>query len=165
MKTSFFKKFPEQLYLIIALICPLFLVPDNAWALQSHGAPEGLYVHQMAHVSVAIAMTYWFWDIRRSSFNGRGWQYLQVFCVLMLTWNIVAFIGHTVAINLDAVHISSAAGYLNGRIVGPINFQKGLFYVTKFDHFILVPAFFYLFIGVRSLFIDVVEEESREGGK
>ena len=152
----------HRIYLLIGMVYSFFLIPENAWALQSHGAPEGLYVHQMAHIFVSLAMTYWFWDIRRSSFAGKGWKYLQVFCVLMLAWNILAFTGHTVAINLNAEHISSAAGYLNSRIVGPITLQKSIFYITKVDHFLLVPALFFLFIGVRSLYKDVLEEESRE---
>lgn len=147
------------------VICCCLLLPDNAWALQSHGAPEGLYVHQMAHVFVALAMAYWFWDIRRSSFAGKGWRYLQIFCVLMLAWNIVAFTGHALTVSLEVEHFSTATGYLNSRLVGPMDLQKVVYYITRFDHFVIVPALFFLFLGVRSLYKDVEAQHIGEAKK
>ena len=132
--------------------CVLSIVPANAWALQSHGAPEGLYVHQMAHIFAVLATAYWFWDIRRSSFHGRGWGYLQIFCVLMLTWNAFAFTGHAVSATLAAEHIFSETGYLNKTLIGSMDLHKTVFYLTRFDHLIIVPALFFLFIGMRSLY-------------
>ena len=126
--------------------------PDIALALQSHGAPEGLYVHQMAHIHYCFALGYLFWDIRRSSFTGKGWRYLQAFCVLMLLWNINAFTGHAVDVFLDAEAITAAEGYLQSRLLGPLTLQKMTFYITKFDHLICVPALFFLFIGLRSFY-------------
>jgi len=147
------------------ICCCCLLLPANAWALQSHGAPEGLYVHQMAHVFVALAMAYWFWDIRRSSFKGKGWRYLQIFCVLMLAWNIVAFTGHAVAVSLDVEHISTTTGYLSSRIVGPMDLHKIIYYMTRFDHVVIVPALFFLFLGVRSLYRDVEAQHNGEEKK
>ena len=147
------------------IFCCFLFFPDTAWALQSHGAPEGLFVHQMAHVFVTFAMAYWFWDIRRSSFQGKGWRYLLIFCVLMLIWNIVAFTGHALSVSLNIEHISTAKGYLNSRIVGPMNVQKIVYYVTRFDHFIIVPALFFLFLGVRALYRDVLAQDIGEEKK
>ncbi len=138
--------------LFISFFLGCFLLqPQNAWALQSHGPPEGLYVHQMAHVFFFLALVYLYWDIRRSSFSGRGWVYLKVFCVFMLIWNIVAFVGHAVAIHIDA-HVVPAAGYLHSRIQGPITLYKIIFFITKFDHVLAVPALFFLYVGMRSLY-------------
>ena len=144
------------------VLCCFLVFPDTAWALQAHGAPEGLFVHQMAHIFVAFSMAYWFWDIKRSAFQGNGWRYLLIFCVLMLLWNVVAFIGHAMTAHLAIDHISTAKGYLHSRLVGSMNVQKIVYYVTRFDHFIIVPALFFLFLGVRSLYRDV---EAREIGE
>jgi hypothetical protein len=163
MKQQCFKS--EFAVLAATVICFCLLLPANAWALQAHGAPEGLYVHQMAHIFVVLAMAYWFWDIRRSSFAGKGWKYLQVFCVLMLAWNIIAFTGHALSVNLDIDHISTAKGYLNSRIVGPIDLHKIVYYITRFDHFVIVPALFFLFLGVRSLYRDVEAQHIGEAKK
>ena len=149
----------------LLIICCCLFMPADAWALQSHGAPEGLYVHQMAHVFVVLAMAYWFWDISRSSFGGRGWRYLQVFCVLMLAWNVVAFTGHAVAVGVDAKQIVREGGYLNSRLTGPLDFRILLYYLTRFDHFVIVPALFFLFLGVRSLYKDVEKKHNGEAKK
>ena len=155
-RVSVFKS--TVLFLAFFFSCFLIL-PANAWALQSHGAPEGLYVHQMAHVFFFLALVYLYWDISRSSFSGRGWVYLKIFCVLMLFWNIVAFVGHAVAIHID-VHIVPEAGYLHSRIQGPITLHKAIFFITKFDHLLAVPALFFLYIGMRSLYRSSIKQHA-----
>ena len=146
--------------LLLGFFFSCFLLqPENAWALQSHGAPEGLYVHQMAHVFFFFALVYLYWDIRRSSFSGKGWVYLKVFCVFMLIWNIVAFVGHAVALHIDA-HIIPASGYLHSRIQGPITLHKVVFFITKFDHVLAVPALFFLYVGMRSLYRSSVKKHA-----
>jgi hypothetical protein len=139
---------------VVSLACLFVCLPENAWALQSHGPPEGLYVHQMAHVHFVLALGYLYWDIRRSTFTGKGWRYLQWFCVLMLVWNVLAFVGHAVAGHIDE-NMISATSYLQARIQGPITLHKLIFYIARFDHFVAVPALFFLYIGMRSLYRSV----------
>jgi len=143
--------------------CSLF-IPANAWALQSHGAPEGLYVHQMAHIHFILALGYLYWDIRRSSFAGKGWSYLLAFSLFMLCWNIVAFVGHAVAGHVDPHIISATGGYLQGRIQGPYDLQTVIFYIAKFDHILAVPALFFLYMGMRTLYHSV-EKHAGEAGR
>ena len=150
--------------LAACIACCAVLLPDSAWALQSHGSPEGLYVHQMAHIHFILALGYLYWDIRRSSFSGKGWCYLMTFCVLMLCWNIVAFVGHVVAGYVDADTITSVGGYLRDRIQGPYDLQKVIFYIAKFDHILAVPALFFLYLGMRTLYHSV-ERHAGEAGK
>jgi len=135
-------------------------VPDSAWALQSHGPPEGIYVHQMAHILFFGSLLYMYWDLRRSSFAGRGWTYLQWFCLLMLIWNVIAFTGHAVTIRLEPGYISTATSYIHARLMGPMNLHKVVFYLTRFDHVVVVPALFFLCIGLRSLYRSVEIQES-----
>ena len=57
---------------------------ESAWALQAHGAPEGIYVHQMAHLLFMGALAYLYWHTRRSPvLVSKGWKYLQLFCILL----------------------------------------------------------------------------------
>lgn len=149
--------------LVVFLV--LWAHPDCAWALQSHGAPEGLYVHQMAHIHFFGALLYLYWDIRRSSFEGRGWNYLQWFCILMALWNVVAFAGHAASLTLDMSHFSSGYNYLQATLLAPITLNKFIFYLAKFDHLICVPALYLLFIGLRSFYRDVEKQEAREAKK
>ena len=39
--------------------------PDIVLATQTHGAPEGVYVHQIAHIFFMLSMGFlihWFWE-------------------------------------------------------------------------------------------------------
>jgi len=119
----------------------------------------------MAHIHFFGALIYLYWDIRRSSFEGRGWNYLQWFCIFMAVWNVVAFAGHAAGLTLDASHFSQGYGSSQAMLLAPITFNKFVFYLAKFDHLICVPALFFLFIGLRSLYRNVEKQDAREAGK
>lgn len=137
----------------VFFIAGVFLVfPNQAQALQSHAAPEGIYVHQLAHVFFLAALCYLFWDIRRSSFPSKGWRFLQLFCVFMIIWNVVAFTGHWIGGSIESSDIINDSGYLSTRIVGPVSTIKMIYYLTKLDHLFSVPAMFCLYLCLRSLY-------------
>ncbi len=137
----------------------LLVFPEHALAIQTHGAPEGIYVHQMAHIFFIASLCYLFWDIRRSSFPIKSWRYLQYFCILMILWNIVAFTGHIVEIHIDSADIIKDNGYLSIHIAGPITTIKLIYYVAKLDHIFSVPALICLYLCLRSLYLTSVAEE------
>jgi len=148
-------------------LCILFLaLPDTAWALQAHGPPEGIYIHQMAHIFFLGSLLYLYRDLKHSSEQEQGWRYLRWFCLLMLCWNVVAFIGHAVTFHLAEEHISDAGSFLHSRLLGPMNLSKTLFYITRFDHLLVVPALYFLYLGLRTLYAQVDEKagtlENRE---
>jgi hypothetical protein len=142
------------------MVVPLMLFnPGEACALQVHGEPEGLYVHQIAHLHYIFALGYFYWDIRRTSFTGRGWGYLQMFCLLMTCWNLMAFIGHIAGAYLHPTSLVQKDHYLTTLLLEPFTLTKYIYYVTKLDHLIYVPAMFCLFIGLRSFYHSVAQED------
>jgi hypothetical protein len=151
-----------RIWLFLPLIMAIFL-PDEAVALQVHSEPEGLYVHQMAHLHYIFALCYFFWDIKRSSFTGRGWRYLLLFCVLMVCWNVIAFVGHLAGFNLDSHAFLQTDRYLQTLILSPFTINKCLYFVTKLDHLVYVPAMFFLFLGLRSFYRSAVGNVDKEG--
>jgi hypothetical protein len=128
------------------------LLPGEALALQVHSEPEGLYVHQMAHLFYIVALGYFFWDIRRTSFTDRGWRFLQMFCLLMACWNTLAFIGHLAGVYLDPQSLLPTDCYLQTQLLSPFTLNKYLYFIAKLDHLIYVPALFCLFLGLRSFY-------------
>ncbi len=149
----------DKHHLIIAVLFCFFLFnPNIAWALQTHGAPEGLYVHQMAHVLFMGALVYLFWDIRRSSFHERGWAYLQLFCLMMFLWNFIAFTGHATHLHMEPTDFSSGDSYLQREMLFPLTPLKITNYFTKLDHLISVPALFFLYLSLRAFYHANIKE-------
>lgn len=145
--------FPFLLFVILAMF------PGSAWAVQSHGAPEGLYVHQFAHIFYTAALCYLFWGIRHTVFKSKGWRYLQVFCLFMILWNVVAFTGHALDALAGSVTFSSDTGYLSTRLQGPFTSLKFWYYFTKLDHLFSIPALFFLYLGMKALYRNTMEEK------
>ncbi len=148
-------------FLCIVAFFIVFLCPVNAWALQSHPAPEGLYVHQMAHIFFIGALVYLFWDIKRTSFTGIGWRFLQAFCVLFFIWNITAFVGHWVALFLDDSAFDMGNGYWLSRLRYPLEPIRLTYYLTRMDHLVSMPALFFLMLSLRSFYKQAIKENER----
>ncbi|MDO9041076.1 MAG: hypothetical protein Q7U64_01870 [Desulfocapsaceae bacterium] len=145
---------PLQKINMLALFLPLALIlaPDQAWALQSHGPTESIYVHQLAHLFYSAALGYLFWDVGRNAFSGKGWRYLQIFCILMILWNLVAFSGHWLGMHIADSDIIRPAGYFSSQITGPLSVIKLIYFSATLDHLLSVPALFFLFLSLRSLY-------------
>lgn len=149
---SWFKVlFCGKLLKIFAFFAFLLFLPDTCYGLQSHGAPEGLYVHQMAHIFFIVGLVYLNWDIKRRSLTEPGWPYLRMFCILMICWNIVAFTGHFVGELIPSDHIQKGESYLLGRMLGPFTAAKLIYYFAKFDHLLAVPAQIFLYLALRTM--------------
>ena len=141
----------------------LFLLgqTENAWALQSHSAPEGIYVHQMAHILFMGALAYLYWHTRRSPvLVSKGWKYLQVFCILLFCWNLLAFAGHEAFEHLAPADFIDKNSWTE-QIAGPLSFVKVLYFTTKMDHFLNVPALLALVISLRTFYREVLEEDKK----
>lgn len=149
---------PSSIGLIVLL---LLVQTENAWALQSHGAPEGIYVHQMAHILFMGALAYLYWHTRHSPvLVSKGWKYLRLFCILLFSWNLLAFTGHEAFSHLSPTDFIDKNNW-NEQIAAPITFTKALYFITKMDHFLNVPALLALVISLRTFYLEALEEESK----
>jgi hypothetical protein len=152
---------PKRFFLALLLPGLFLLTPTSAWALQSHGGSEGIFVHQLAHLFYAAALAYLFWDIGRSAFPGRGWRYLQVFCVFMILWNLVAFTGHWLGFYIANSDIVRPSGYFSSQLVGPLSSIKIIYFCATLDHLFSLPAIFFLFLSLRTLYHSVEKEDEK----
>lgn len=131
---------------------------ESAMALQVHGGPEGLYVHQMAHLHYLFALVFFLWYIRRAAFTSRDWLFLQLFCLLMCLWNILAFVGHIAATNVEPTSLVQGSHYLTTRLLPPYSVNNLVFYLAKLDHLLCVPALFCLYMAIRIFYRTAVSE-------
>jgi len=134
--------------------------PTAAMAFQSHPAPEGLYVHQLAHGFFILAMTVLAYWLQVNGFTReRGWRLIQVSCILLIIWNLVAATGHWVEERISPDVILGEPDWTQRIVVNSV--WTGLYYALKLDHLVSVPAGIFLLLGIRSLYKRAEEEEQR----
>jgi hypothetical protein len=125
--------------------------PRPTLALQTHGPPEGLYVHQLAHFLFAAALLFLIWQIKSEGLARLpGFRQIRWACGLLVLWNIVAFLGHWSEVHLVRQAFQGQEGDLSQRLIMS-RYPAWVYYVTKLDHLILVPAFFLLSCGLKAL--------------
>jgi hypothetical protein len=129
----------------------VFLAPGPALALQTHGPPEGLYVHQIAHILFAAALLFLIWALKQEGMaRVSGFRYLIWACSLFILWNLVAFAGHWAEVLLNPQDFLGEAGGLSRRLVMS-GAASWVYFLAKLDHLILLPAFFFLACGLKFL--------------
>ena len=135
----------------LGVLAIIIFDPRPTLALQTHGPPEGLYVHQLAHVLFAAALLFLMWQIKYEGLTGfPGFRQLRWACGLFVLWNVVAFLGHWSEELLLPLHFQGQPGNLSQRLIMS-RFYAWIYYLTKLDHLILVPAFFLLWRGLKAL--------------
>jgi len=121
------------------LIC-LWDIP--AWGAQAHGGVEGLVSHEIGHILFIAGMSYMLLHLYRPKSNGPGWREFRGFLWGIILWNILTFSGHwlhgTIR-SLQYTFISSQPTALRVNDLGDL-----LFYLSRLDHLILLPAFILL---------------------
>ena len=139
----------------------VLLSASPAWALQTHGDPEGLYVHQIAHLLFSVALAYLWWHTRKTpAVASNGWRLLQLFCLLTILWNLVAVIGHQVYQHLEPADFLDT-GTLEERLSLPLDGRKLLYLASSLDHLLLVPALAALALALRTFCREARREEGQ----
>lgn len=137
--------------LAAGILTGLLFSAHPALATQTHGGPEGLYVHQLAHLFFIISMgSLDFWLRQRNLVLEPGWKYIQLAAILFILWNIDAMTVHFMDEHLQIlgirkmdfwhIRIESVQGHYSLAV---------LYYLLKLDHLLCVPAMFFLYKGLR----------------
>lgn len=132
-----------------------------AWAVQAHGAPEGLYIHQIAHIFFACAMgIFMYWLRAVKLLDQPGWRMIRYCALLLLIWNVVAFSAHFLDENLQIAgmeRVDVLTMNLRANTSGP--FIPALYYFLKMDHLWCVPGMAFLYAGLSKL----LDEDKGDG--
>lgn len=137
------------LILFFALLA--VLLPEPAFAVQIHGAPEGLYVHMMAHVFFTAAMVYLLYILRkRPPGQGAGWTFFRYSIYFFLLWNIDTFVVHWLSIRLPDQALAEAGSLWKHRLLLPLTLERRIYYIGRFDHVLCLPAIIFLVLSLRA---------------
>jgi hypothetical protein len=125
----------------------LFACPDPVSAIQTHGGPEGLYAHQMAHVGFLLAMIYIYFKTRTR--QGAGWGMIRLSFILFALWNLNTLTVHAIENTLSPLQFqgtSTLSQYFLPRAALEV-----YYYFGKMDHLLCVPAAVLLGLGLKKL--------------
>jgi len=141
------------------------LLPATALAVQEHGAPEGIYLHQGAHLFFVASMGLLiYWLRQRRLVREPGWRYIQYAALFFILWNLDAFTAHFLDEQSDILD-TLPAGFGKLRIeIGDYPVALAWFYyVAKLDHLLCVPAMLFLYAGLRRLLKDAGQGREETG--
>lgn len=143
----------------LLLLLGIWLLPWPVWAIQTHGDPEGLYIHQLGHLLFLGAMGYIVWELRRRRLTRHpGFRHLARAALLLGLWNLLAFIGHLAEERLPREVFLPGSGYFFRKLLVQ-DLTALIYYVAKLDHLILVPALLFFYLGLRQLLRQPPREE------
>ncbi|MEW6137982.1 MAG: hypothetical protein AB1733_07090 [Thermodesulfobacteriota bacterium] len=142
------------------LVGGILCLPRSSFALQVHGEPEGLVIHELAHLFFGATMgllAYWLESNR--FIESRGWRNIQVACLLLVLWNLVALTGHLVSLQIQPEMITGEAGTWSTILLADQTPWATAYFFLNLDHLFCVPAVFFLLLGFRQLYGEIVRKE------
>ncbi len=125
------------------------LWPLDALAVQAHEGYENLITHQLGHLLLAAGLVFLLVQMRRlpTAATHPGWRAFFFFLVTLLFWDLLTFVGHW----LDLTREEGQFLRDGDRILAfrPRSTTDFLFYFSKLDHLLLVPALVFLYLALR----------------
>ncbi|NDY42396.1 hypothetical protein G3N55_06010 [Dissulfurirhabdus thermomarina] len=120
-----------------------------AWAVQVHGAPEGLVAHLLAHVFFAAAMLVFALRIRALGLDtASAWRHVRAGALFFVAWNAWAFASHVLDAAAGPLPRPPGAPWDRVLLESLSDFAR---YVLKNDHILAVPAMAWIYLGLRDL--------------
>lgn len=148
---------------LLSLLAWTVMTPPAAFATQQHGHPEGLYAHQMAHVLFAFSMGLLiYWLRKRGLTTDAGWRHIQYAAFFFILWNADAFLVHFIEEQTTVLEISRV-GFRQLRLEPLSGYEwiDTVYYLSKLDHLLCVPALFFLYTGLKRLLSAGTRREGR----
>ena len=131
----------------LLLLLGILALPTPALAVQIHGGAEGRVSHQIGHLLFVTGMGYLLWRILRRNLQTPGWGSFRLFLWCIVLWNVTTITGHWLDEMVTADHfIKNGAMITSFQVSGPLDL---VFYATRLDHFLLVPAFLFLLLALQ----------------
>lgn len=144
-----------------------FFQPATAHATQTHGGLEGLFVHQFAHLFFTFSMGLLiYWLRKRGLVSRQGWRYIQYAAIFFIAWNLDAYFSHWLLEQSGLITAENITGMqMRVTAVGDLHWLAKIYYLSKLDHLLCVPAMIFLLLGLRRLYKSTLPmKQSKEPG-
>jgi hypothetical protein len=143
---------PRSFWCSLGFLLLVWSYPESAFAFIPHWDPrEGFFIRQFSYLFFLVAMLFFFYELKQENLRHKpGFRFLALAGGFFALWNLDCFVGQFVALNLGAPVLAGPAGIFSRKLVmtGP---GVWVYYLTKLDHLLLVPAFLFLYCGIRAL--------------
>jgi hypothetical protein len=144
----------------------VLLAAAPAMAVQAHDAPEGYYVHQMAHLFFAVALVILLYLLHdRPVGRGKAWRLFRQSLYFFLIWNIWTCTAHWLGDNMPSQAFVSNGSLWRDRFIPQSLPSSLLYYITRFDHLICVPAIWFLMQSLKTFCQDIASKKSSAGDR
>jgi hypothetical protein len=140
--------FHRWLLSLAAFLSVFIILPSQAWAFIPHWDPqEAFFIRQFSYLFWALAMIFFIFALKQENLvQHRGFRWLVWSGIFFALWNFDCFIGQLIAL---AIFPQGAAAFTTDDQIIPGKWTW-LFYLTKLDHLLLVPAFFCFYLGINA---------------
>jgi hypothetical protein len=142
-----------KMKILLFLTLTFFLsFTEETLATQTHGHPEGIHAHQLAHLFFMLSMAIFiYWLRQRKLVRNIGWRYIQYAAFFFILWNVSVVFVHFLdeqAVLITVERISTWRIMVSSSLG---RWAEIAYYVARLDHLICVPALLFLFLGLRKL--------------
>lgn len=135
---------------VVVFLLGSMIFPSPALAFIPHWDPrEAFFIRQFSYLFFMLAMLFFIYELKQGKLQQhRGFRLLVWASVFFALWNFDCFIGQICALFFPA-QLTGGPGSWSQRL-GMANLGNWVTYFTKLDHLLLVPAFIFLYLGIRS---------------
>ncbi|MDX2440634.1 MAG: hypothetical protein QNK40_08795 [Desulfobacterales bacterium] len=146
----------NRIYIIVFFLAALWwtiLSSDPAFATCDYGRPEGVHTHQLAHIFFIISMGILIYRLREKKPHlPPGWKFIQYSAIFFILWGLDAFAVHFMDEQFNIIQIELIGLWqikLNDCF--DCNLLKFFYYLARMDYLLCMPAFIFLYYGLRNL--------------
>ncbi len=143
-------------FLPLIAIAVFILQPINVSATQLHTSSEGVIIHQIGHLFFLFSMVILIFTIRNKGLDSqKSWRLIQYSAFFFILWNLDTITAHFLDNQIHAVKIENIS-LTRIKVVthNDSSLLAWLYYFLKLDHFLCVPAMFFLYRGLSRLVSD-----------
>ncbi|MDY6792898.1 MAG: hypothetical protein SWH54_16660 [Thermodesulfobacteriota bacterium] len=129
------------------------LSPDPALSTCDYGRPEGVHIHQLAHIFFIISMGILIYRLKnKQCLRSPGWKFIQYSAFFFILWSLDASAVHFLDEQLNIIQIKTI-GLWQVKINDYFdnNLLKFFYYLARMDYLLLLPGFIFLYYGLIRL--------------
>jgi hypothetical protein len=136
---------------VVVFLLGSMIFPTPALAIIPHWDPrEAFFIRQFSYLFFMLAMLFFIYELKQGKLQHRGFRLLVWASVFFALWNFDCFLGQLFARFFKAQVVVGEPGSLSQHLV-MAHLGNWLWYFTKLDHLLLVPAFIFFYLGLRAL--------------